>query len=116
MRSWVCCGIDLAAGERLITRETVAGESCNCAANDFRLTDGADAFPRADFGIRATFDGASEFCSVVCHSLTSGTRGRVFYILAEFPGNKLYPDTYSVNRFTQAWEHDRALRRRTHSP
>jgi len=33
----------------------VAGESCNCASNDFRLTDGIGAFPWADFGMRATF-------------------------------------------------------------
>ncbi len=29
-----------------MTRETVAGESPRCSARDFRLTDGAEAFPR----------------------------------------------------------------------
>jgi hypothetical protein len=55
MRSCVRCGIDFAAGDRLITNETVAGESCNRAASDFRLTPCAEALAPADFGIEATF-------------------------------------------------------------
>src|SRR5712671_3988386 len=46
MRSWVRCGIDFAAGERLMTSDTVAGESPRCSARNFRLTDGAEEFPR----------------------------------------------------------------------
>ena len=57
MRSCVRCGIDFAAGERLITSETVAGESCNRAARDFRLTDDVDALPRVDFGADAILGG-----------------------------------------------------------
>src|SRR5277367_3290903 len=37
MRSWVCCGMDLAAGERLITRETEAVDSPRCSARAFRV-------------------------------------------------------------------------------
>ncbi len=37
-RSFVSCGIESATGERLMTRETVAGESWRCPASCFRLT------------------------------------------------------------------------------
>src|SRR5258708_6742925 len=50
MRSCVRCGIDFAAGERLMTRDTVAGDSPRCSARNFRLTDGAEASPRGREG------------------------------------------------------------------
>src|ERR1700687_4889657 len=37
IRSLVSCGMESATLERLMTRETVAGESCKCSANFFRL-------------------------------------------------------------------------------
>jgi hypothetical protein len=69
MRSCVRCGIDLAAGERLITSETVAGESCKCAANDFKLTDCAEAILRVEFGLEASFRRGIGILGVVCHSM-----------------------------------------------
>jgi len=42
----VRCGIDFAEGERLITSDTVAGESPRCSAKNFKLTDRAELFPR----------------------------------------------------------------------
>src|SRR5712692_2451388 len=38
MRSLVACGMESAAGERLITRDTVAGESPRCSARAFWLS------------------------------------------------------------------------------
>lgn len=46
MRSCVRWGMDFAAGERLITRETVAGDRSRYAARDLRLTDCAETLPR----------------------------------------------------------------------
>src|SRR5271154_5303040 len=37
MRSWVRCGMDLAAGERLITSETEAVDSPRCSASAFKV-------------------------------------------------------------------------------
>src|SRR5579859_4198358 len=37
-RSLVSCGMESATGERLMTSDTVAGESPKCSASSFRLT------------------------------------------------------------------------------
>jgi hypothetical protein len=50
-----------------MTRETVAGESARCSARNFRLTDGAEAFPRGreDATVFDRFMGC--FVGVVSH-------------------------------------------------
>src|SRR5258708_13378925 len=74
-RSWVLCGMDLAAGDRLITRETVAGESCRCSARNFRLTDCAEVPPRGrkTASVLGRFMGCS--MRVVWHSELSRATG-----------------------------------------
>src|SRR5690242_21846829 len=67
MRSCVRCGIDFAAGERLMTSDTVAGESPRCSARNFRLTDGAEEFPRGRDDVTIFDRGMGCFVRVVCH-------------------------------------------------
>jgi len=41
--SLVCCGMESATGERLMTRDTVAGARARCSASCFKLTGFEDA-------------------------------------------------------------------------
>src|SRR5258708_16183293 len=72
MRSCVRCGIDLAAGERLMTRETVAGESWRCSGRKFRLTDGAEACPRSRENATSFDRGMGCIVRVVSHKKRCG--------------------------------------------
>src|SRR5712692_1499769 len=77
MRSWVRCGIDLAAGDRLMTRDTVAGESPRCSARNFKLTVCAAGPPRgrADAPVLGRVMGCS--IRVVSHTELGRASGEV---------------------------------------
>src|SRR5260370_22430253 len=75
MRSWVRCGIDFAAGERLITRDTVARESPRCSATNFKLTDGAEASPRGREDATVFDRGMECFVRVVWHKREARASG-----------------------------------------
>src|SRR5712691_3692286 len=76
MRSWVRCGIDLAAGDRLMTRDTVAGESPRCSARNFKLTDGAEASPRGREDATVFDRGIECFVGVVLHKREARASGK----------------------------------------
>src|SRR6267143_2306485 len=79
MRSWVWCGIDFAAGERLITSDTVAGESPRCSAKNFKLTDRAEVFPRGR-EVATVFDRVMGcFVRVVSHKDSAGASIRTHF-------------------------------------
>src|SRR5260370_19458916 len=75
MRSWVPCGIDFAAGERLMTRDTVAGESPRCSARNFRLTDGAVTAPRGREDATIFDRGMGAYGRVVWHNRVAAASG-----------------------------------------
>jgi len=63
-----------------MTRDTVAGESARCSANDFKLTDCAEVFPRGgeDATVFARIMGC--FVSVVWHTEVGQASGEVRWV------------------------------------
>src|SRR6202140_5797488 len=73
IRSLVSCGMESATLDRLMTRETVAGERSRCSASFFRLIGLRAAWPVASLPVLAL--PGLDFFAATERSLAQGNRG-----------------------------------------